>query len=219
MKVKLLEHSSVRTMLTGRNTCYSKATPDYIYDNLQLDKTKMLETLNSGHLSIAEHINFTFSIVGISRACSHQLVRHRHASYSQKSQRYITYNDKFQYITPKAIEDNTVLNNKYDRLMSDIQKFYSDAISEGIKAEDARMVLPNACTTDLTMTLNFRELMHIANERLCNKAQGEINDLVRAMVSEVLAIEEFAFLQELLVPKCGKLGYCPENVSCKGVNR
>lgn len=149
----------------------------------------------NGHLSVMEHIYFTFKIEGISRACSHQLVRHRHCSFTQRSQRYCS-EDGFEIIEPKSIS-HIDKKNGYDNLMSLIEDHYRDLQILNVPNEDARYILPNACATELYLSCNLRELIHIANERLCARAQWEIRDLVKQMVS--LVDPE---LQFMLVPKC-----------------
>ena len=145
----------------------------------------------NGHHSVFEHIYFTFKIEGISRACSHQLVRHRHCSFTQRSQRYCS-EDGFSYVTPPTVGDLCFAKD-----MQDIRDRYEDYQLDGVPNEDARYLLPNACATELYLSCNLRELIHMANERLCARAQWEIRDLVKQMVA--LVDPE---LQFMLVPKC-----------------
>ena len=149
----------------------------------------------NGHHSVFEHIYFTFKIEGISRACSHQLVRHRHCSFTQRSQRYCSEDD-FRVVEPLSIER---IDEKYGyfELMDNIEVCYDELQAQGVPNEDARYVLPNACETSLYLSCNLRELIHIANERLCTKAQWEIRELVKQMVALV-----DPQLQFMLVPKC-----------------
>lgn len=203
----------INVLYTAARTCYSEETPNNIYhetfDKSQEDMIKLIKkVLDSGHLSVAEHINFTFAISGISRACSHQLVRHRHASYSQKSQRYVK-EGSFEYVTPNSVKE-TIDDfgydavEVYDYIMSKIRESYQKLLSMGIPPEDARMVLPNACETSLTMTLNLREMIHLCNLRLCTHAQFEIQELVTLMRKEILDnTGEFGkMVAGLLVPSC-----------------
>ena len=150
----------------------------------------------NGHHSVFEHIYFTFKIEGISRACSHQLVRHRHCSFTQRSQRYCS-EDGFRTITPHSVllSDNSTL--EYDDAMVEVSRAYDILQELGIPNEDARYVLPNACATEMYLSCNLRELIHICNERLCSRAQWEIRELVREMVA--LVDPELKFM---LVPKC-----------------
>lgn len=145
----------------------------------------------NGHHSVFEHIWFTFKIEGISRACSHQLVRHRMCSFTQRSQRYCS-EDNFDFVTPKELESIA-----YGNHMKYVGDTYSSMVKYGIPKEDARYLLPNACCTDLYLSCNLRELIHIANERLCKKAQWEIRELVTQMIALV-----DDGLKPMLVPKC-----------------
>lgn len=149
----------------------------------------------NGHHSVFEHIYFTFKIENISRACSHQLVRHRHCSFTQRSQRYCS-EDGFAVVKPDSIAKIDQRDGYYS-LMDEIEENYSELVALGVPNEDARMVLPNACCTSLYLSCNLRELIHICNERLCSKAQWEIRELVQNMVKLV-----DTELQFMLVPKC-----------------
>lgn len=149
----------------------------------------------NGHHSVFEHIYFTFKIENISRACSHQLVRHRHCSFTQRSQRYCS-EDGFAVVKPDSIAKIDQRDGYYS-LMDEIEKNYSELVALGVPNEDARMVLPNACCTSLYLSCNLRELIHICNERLCSKAQWEIRELVQNMIKLV-----DTELQFMLVPKC-----------------
>lgn len=151
----------------------------------------------NGHHSVFEHIYFTFKIENISRACSHQLVRHRHCSFTQRSQRYCS-EDGFEYVTPPTVdEDLGEREYEYIHGIMNIRSTYGYLTNLGVRNEDARYILPNACATELYLSCNLRELIHIANERLCSRAQWEIRELVRKMVALV-----DSELQFMLVPKC-----------------
>ena len=158
----------------------------------------------NGHHSVFEHIYFTFKIEGISRACSHQLVRHRHCSFTQRSQRYCS-EDGFEYVTPPSI-DYLLFGGD----MNLIRRWYEQYQIDGVPNEDARYGLPNACATSLYLSCNLRELIHMANERLCTRAQWEIRDLVKAMCELVDPQLHF-----MLVPKC-KSGRIICNTPCGG---
>lgn len=149
----------------------------------------------NGHHSVFEHIYFTFKIEGISRACSHQLVRHRHCSFTQRSQRYCS-EDGFDVVLPFSIAEKGG-SYDYEKIMNRINEFYMESQEVGISNEDARYILPNACETSLYLSCNLRELIHMANERLCTRAQWEIRELVQQMVYCVNADLWF-----MLVPKC-----------------
>ena len=183
-----------------------QATPDPIntiakiasicYDSNPKDPLKLVTHLyKCGHLSVFEHIYFTFKIEGISRACSHQLVRHRHCSFTQRSQRYCS-EDGFGVVEPGTI---CKVDEKggFGNLIEEISRHYEELQAVGIPNEDARYVLPNACETSLYLSCNLRELIHMSNERLCRKAQWEIRELVKQMVNLVPEALHF-----MLVPKC-----------------
>lgn len=178
------------------------------YDSDPADPIKLVKHLyRNGHHSVFEHIYFTFKIEGISRACSHQLVRHRHCSFTQRSQRYCD-EDGFEYVTPWTLGKSIFAND-----IEGINEMYQEYQSEGVPNEDARYILPNACATSLYLSCNLRELIHIANERLCARAQWEIREMVRAMV-ELVDPE----LQFMLVPKC-KSGRIICHTPCGGAEK
>ena len=137
----------------------------------------------TGHLSVLEHASFTFSVKGISRACSHQLVRHRIASYSQQSQRTVDPTQEEWYITPESIAKTDLF--AWQLAMSKIKEYYSKLQSLGIPNEDARYLLPNATKTNIVITMNARELLHFFELRLDKSAQWEIRRLAELMLREV----------------------------------
>ena len=205
----------LKTVYTACRTCYSADTPFEIYNSTD-DKEKMLKlierVISSGHYSTIEHIQVSFSISNISRACSHQFVRHRHISFSQKSQRYVKEKGQFDYLIPPTIARDEELKAKFESFMDEISKLYCEFTEAGIPAEDARAVLPNAAATSMVASLNLRELIHIANLRLCTRAQYEIRCMVKAMCDAIIAEEPW--LKPYLVPKCERLGFCDEDKSC-----
>lgn len=218
-QVKLISkpENMLKTIYTACRTCYSADSPINIYNcDSASDEEKMLKLIkrvvSSGHYSTIEHIQVSFAISNISRACSHQLVRHRHMSFSQKSQRYVKEKGQFEYLIPDTIDKNPELKVKFDEFMSKISEFYLELTEAGIPAEDARAVLPNAASTSMVASLNLRELIHLANLRLCTRAQTEIRILVKRMCGEL--IKEEPWLKDYLVPKCERLGYCDEDKSC-----
>lgn len=210
-----IPNEMLKTIYTACKTCYSAKLP---YENFLSapDEDKMLsliqKVIGSGHYSTIEHIQLTFAIQNVSRACTHQLVRHRHMSFSQKSQRYVKEKGEIDYIMPKSIEKNPELAKKFEEFIQNTSNLYQEFIEAGILAEDARSILPNATTTSLVASLNLRELIHLANLRLCTRAQAEIRALVKGMTDEVIKKEPW--LKPYLVPKCEKLGYCDEDKSC-----
>ena len=146
----------------------------------------------SGHHSVFEHVSFTYKIEGISRVCAQQLTRHRHMSYTMRSQRY-TVEDERSYITPDSLWE--VMDP--DDTLDDAFDVYTDLVYVGVPKEDARYMLPQATATDLYLTCNLRSLIHLANERLCVKAQWEIRELVKSMCEQV-----GPELQYMLVKRC-----------------
>ncbi len=205
----------LKTIYTACRTCYSALSPYEIYNSTD-DEEKMLKlierVISSGHYSTIEHIQVSFAISNVSRACTHQLVRHRHMSFSQKSQRYVKEKGQFDYIIPPTIARNEELKSKFVNFMGEISKLYSEFTDAGIPAEDARAVLPNAAASSIVASLNLREMIHLANLRLCTRAQYEIRTLIKMMCDELL--KEEPWLKPYLVPKCERLGYCDEDKSC-----
>ena len=166
------------------------------YDSDPKDPMALVKHLyNGGHHSVFEHIYFTFKIEGISRACSHQLVRHRHCSFTQRSQRYCS-EDGFGFVEPVSISEVDRMGGFY-ALIQRISEDYEELQCIGVPNEDARYILPNACATSLYLSCNLRELIHMCNERLCTRAQWEIRELVTNMRQLVEPRLWF-----MLVPKC-----------------
>lgn len=175
----------------------------------------MKHCIKSGHTSVTEFCDFTFHIEGISRALSHQLVRHRLASYAQRSQRYCVEDD-FGYVLPHSIKNSPDALKMYENIMESLAEGYHALNSNlGIPAEDARMILPNACETQIEVKMNLRALMNFMNERLCSCAQWEIRELAMKMRNAI--IEKVPELTDYLVPKCEKYGkeygFCNESKS------
>ncbi|MFW0859808.1 MAG: FAD-dependent thymidylate synthase [Dehalococcoidia bacterium] len=181
--------------------------------NLSAEQVNSLleRLLSSGHLSPFEHASFTFALDGISRVTSHQLVRHRLASYTQQSQRFVSFNE-LNFVTPATIMAKEDLKAKYEELIRASHELYRQMLDDGIPAEDARYVLPNAVETKLVMTMNARELMHACSLRLCQKAQWEIVELFERIKAEVDKVSPRIGTE--LKPKCYRLGYCDERESC-----
>ena len=189
--VKLISkpENMLRTIYTACRTCYSADSPVNIYDKA-VDEEKMLKlierVISSGHYSTIEHIQVSFAISNVSRACTHQFVRHRHVSFSQKSQRYVKEKGQFDYLVPPTIEKNPELLQKYNDFMSKVSDFYLEMTEAGIPAEDARFILPNATSSSMVASMNLRELIHLANIRLCTRAQTEIRIMTKMMCEELL---------------------------------
>lgn len=168
------------------------------------------KTIASGHESVIEHVSFTFKIDGVSRSLLAQLTRHRIASFSVESQRYVDMRN-VQYVVPESIKKNPVCLKLWKNLMDEITDAYSAFVDAGIPKEDARSVLPNAACTSLVLTMNARELRHFFSLRCCNRAQWEI----RRMADEMLKIcrERCPVLFASAGPGCVS-GHCPEARPC-----
>ena len=139
----------------------------------------VVKRVRDGHESIIEHGSATFRVEGISRACSHQLVRHRLASYSQESQRYVEAVAGDEFVVPEVMRESEELMGLWEEWKETTQSYYNLFRTLGVRKEDARAVLPNAFPTRLIMTMNFRELRHFFHMRLDRKAQSEIRELAR----------------------------------------
>ena len=155
--------------------------------------------VREGHESIVEHASATFEISGISRACSHQLVRHRIASYSQESQRYVDMSDP-EWVLPPSIASDPEARSAWERFSGDVQSTYRTLRELGVPKEDARFALPNATATRIVVTMNFRELLHLFRLRICPAAQWEIRHVCVRMLELVhpLAPNVFGDLREEL---------------------
>lgn len=201
-----------RTAATAGHICYAGVGIDALREKVSPEYAKRLvaKLAQSGHLSPLEHVSFTFAIEGISRACSHQLVRHRISSFSQQSQRYVKEGG-FNYIVPPKIRENKDALELFERAMEDSRKAY-DALLKATPAEDARFVLPNACETRIVVTMNTRSLYNFFENRLCTRAQWEIRALAEKMLE--LCKQAAPILFESTGPKCERLGYCPEEKGC-----
>ncbi|MBV8073782.1 MAG: FAD-dependent thymidylate synthase [Candidatus Eremiobacteraeota bacterium] len=186
MKVVLLSQSPQpeRAVATAARNCYSPRDIEAIDENWTPEEIKKMvaRVRDAGHLSTFEHTMFTFGVSGVSRSLTHQLVRHRHMSFEQKSQRYIKIKGQFEYITPPSIVARPEVKAKYDALMSRISEFYQEALAAGTPPEDARFALPNAAETQIVITANARALLDFFTLRTCNNAQWEIRELAFAML-------------------------------------
>ena len=233
-KVTLLAHTPdpEKTVAFAAKLCYSSSGIEDLRDGLTPDKinsfVKMLADM--GHESPIEHVSFIFGIEGVSRACTHQLVRHRIASYSQKSQRYVS-EGQFEYIIPpeiakdketKALFIKTMEADQqaYDQIAALLKEkhksaFLKDGLDEKTASrmaekkaiEDARFVLPNACETKIVVTMNARTLLNFFHHRCCNRAQWEIKEVADIMLKEVCAVAPNLFSKA--GPSC-VAGACPE---------
>ena len=239
MNVELLQYNPdcEKIVAAAAKLCYSSSEIDGILNGLDKEKTAAFidKLMSMGHESPIEHVSFTFGIEGVSRSLLAQFTRHRIASYSVKSQRYVN-EGKFEYITPPEIENNPEAKRLFEEAMADdlkkyneisdilFEKHYADMISQGIgekraksaaekKAiEDARYILPNACETKMIATFNARSLLNFFNHRCCERAQWEIRDMATKML--ILVKEVAPTLFKYAGPSC-VAGPCPEGaMSC-----
>lgn len=239
MKVKLLQYTPEgdKLIAAAAKLCYSPVGIDAITEDLDEESTqKFIDMLMKlSHDSPLEHVSFTYAIEGVSRSLTHQLVRHRLASYSQQSQRYVKL-DHFEYIIPPAIENNPKAKEVFIQAMEEDQRAYDEIASllmaeyltqylaEGISEkkahsmaekksiEDARYVFPNACETKIVVTMNLRTLRHFFSLRCCQRAQWEIRQCATEMLREVKKV--YPALFKNVGPGC-VTGPCPEgNMTC-----
>ncbi|RJQ54613.1 MAG: FAD-dependent thymidylate synthase [Nitrospiraceae bacterium] len=197
LKVILLRHTPnpEETVAMAAKLCYSPSDITSLKDKIEArDQKAFVEKLvKMGHMSPIEHATFTFAVEGISRACSHQLVRHRLASYSQQSQRYVSEEAGFDYIIPPSVRDDKEMKKLFVSFMDEAQNAYNNMVKKlndkGIKGEsanqDARFILPNAAETKIMVTMNARELLHFFHQRCCNRAQWEIRQMAEEMLKLV----------------------------------
>ncbi len=234
LKVKLLRYTpeGEKLVSSAAKLCYSAVGIDKIEENLDNDKVenflKMLMDL--GHESPIEHVTFTFAAEGVSRVLTHQLVRHRIASYSQQSQRYVKL-EQFDYCIPPEIEKNQKTKELFINAMEEDQRYYNDitnilfedhfekllksgysekkakSMAEKKAIEDARYVFPNACETKIVFTMNARSLFNFFRLRCCNRAQWEIRELATEMLRLVKGV--YPTLFKNCGPSC-LIGPCPE---------
>ena len=220
-EVTLLSHSEdpLRSLYMAYRTCYSALTPQQVAERVadeRISREKMQsfidERLKTGHASPLEQVSFEFAISGVSRAFSHQFVRHRVGiSFEQQSQRYVTYKDgSFPYVVPKTVQQ-AGMAEKMEELFALSGELYQGMIEGGVPAEDARFLLPNATTTNFKVTVNFAALLHMSDLRLCTRAQWEFRRVVALMRAEIMRV--VPELGRYLQPKCGelRLGYCDES--------
>jgi thymidylate synthase (FAD) len=218
--VTLLSHSPdpIRSLYMAYRTCYSSLTPQQVAARIadeRISRETMLafveERLKTGHTSPLEQVWFEFAISGVSRAFSHQFVRHRVGiSFEQQSQRYVTYKGgRFPYTVPETVE-KAGLAGEMERLFEEAGALYERMVAAGVPAEDARFLLPNATNTNFKVTVNLQSLLHICDLRLCTRAQWEFRKVAALMRAEVMKVEPV--LGRMLQPKCGerRLGYCDE---------
>jgi thymidylate synthase (FAD) len=212
MKVKLISHTPDPDMICAAAafTSWKKETTVELFE--QLDREEALKFLKTvmgfGHVSVTEHAVFTFAISDVSRALTHQLVRHRLASFTQQSQRYVKFaKDEVDYVTPHTVEEKPEAEKIFKEAMDKAAEAYEALLAMEIPPEDARFVLPNAATTNIVVTMNARELMHFIRMRSCERTQWELRELSIEMLKIVKKLAPTLFHNA--GPGC-VVGPCPE---------
>ena len=230
MKVELVTHTlnPDRVCDMSASTCVSQEIPELnnVFGSEAPKLNALKGALKSGHESVVEHASFTFAISGVSRALTHQLVRHRIASFSQQSQRYVNMNG-FEYVIPDSIKNHEITWDEegktdvarwYTNVMEGLSGFYATLIEAGIPEEDARYILPNACCTNIIVTMNARELRHFFRLRCCERAQWEIREMANLMLDQVKKVAPIIFADA--GASCVATGRCPEGKkSCGKVKK
>ena len=203
MKIKILAHTPnpERVIALAGKLCYSQVGIDELNDKISDEQVEKFITKLSdmGHMSPFEHASFTFAIEGISRNCSHQIVRHRLASFSQQSQRYVKM--KGEYVVPPYIYWHEELLLEFNHALEDADKAYNKLVEGLIRygrtekeaIEDARYILPSACTTKMEVTMNVRELLHFFKQRCCKRAQWEIREVAKEMLKQCKEVSPILF--------------------------
>ncbi len=207
-----------QTVAAAARLCYSAASAAEIARAMPPEKAKsfVAKLVEMGHQSPLEHVSFTFAVDGVSRALSHQLVRHRIASYSQKSQRYVDEKN-FTWIIPPSVERDAKARQLFEEQIESIRQCYA-ALCEAVPQEDARYILPNACETKIVVTMNARSLLHFFRVRCCRRAQWEIRRLANLMLAEVRRVAPELF--RVAGPPCVTDKICPEGeMSCGRLQR
>jgi thymidylate synthase (FAD) len=217
MKVALLQYTPEPefTVALAARLCYSQVDIDALKDKLSGGDIKNFldKIMSLGHQSVLEHASFTFGVEGISRVTSHQLVRHRVASYSQQSQRYVSHKERFAVVVPPSIAENAEFAARFEEQIAALHKAYGYLVEAGVPAEDARYLLPNATETKILITMNARELLHFFAVRCCERAQWEIRAMAVEMLKLVRPIAPTIFGKA--GPGCLG-GPCPEGAMCCG---
>jgi thymidylate synthase (FAD) len=216
MEVKLLgvTPNPERMPALAAKLTHSSASVDELEKSSEKELSSILgHVMNLGHTSVIEHTCFTFGISDVSRSLTHQLVRHRIASYAQQSQRYVNLKEPV-FVTPPSIAKDASMKQAYEETMKGIWDQYNRLLSLGIPAEDARYVLPNAACTNIIVTMNARSLLNFFELRCCLHAQWEIRTLANKMLQ--LVKKEAPTIFSKAGPSCKTKGLCPENnPSCK----
>ena len=217
---EIVEEFYLPIIYTACRTCYSEQLPEVIWDKAvsrqvadEKQQGLVRKVIDSGHGSTIEHVNFTFAISGATRTLSHQLVRHRAGTaFDQQSQRYVAFKGRDNYTVPKSIAGGDLpddLAERFEQAIDANLDLYGQLLQAEVPADDARFIFPNAMQTNLVMTVNFRQLIHMSGLRLCTMAQWEIRQLFKQIRHEIFRVSPF--LGSFLAPKCVPLGYCDEN--------
>lgn len=197
MHVELLYHTPdpERAIATAARLCYAPVGAVELMETMPEERVKsVLSTIMaSGHFSTLEHASYTFAVEGVSRALTHQLVRHRLASFNQQSQRYVKFTQGLSVVKPETVKANPETESLFDQAIEAAVSAYEKLLEAGIPAEDARYLLPNAAETKIVVTMNVRELLHFFSLRCCNRAQWEIRELAHAMLELARPTAPFVF--------------------------
>ena len=197
MNVELLYYTPnpQRAIATAARLCYAPVGAKELMETMSAEKEKsVLSTImESGHFSTLEHASFTFAADGVSRALTHQLVRHRLASFNQQSQRYVQFKGKVAHVKPQTICENNDASQAFDQALDACVKAYHTMIDTGVPKEDARYILPNATESKIVITMNARELLHFFELRCCRRAQHEIRELAHKMLELVRPTAPYIF--------------------------
>lgn len=211
MKIKLISHTPdpQRIVAMSARLCYSPVGAEDLVETMSTGQVESLlnKIVEMEHLSTLEHVSFTFAIEGVSRVLTHQLVRHRIASYSQQSQRYVSEHE-FEYIVPPSVSVNPLAKEKFEQLMQTIRSTYDELTALGVDKEDARYCLANATETKIVVTMNARTLLHFFQLRCCVRAQWEIRRMAESMLTEVKKVAPLLFKKA--GPTCVTNHYCGE---------
>ncbi|MGN0034289.1 MAG: FAD-dependent thymidylate synthase [Coriobacteriales bacterium] len=216
MQVELLYHTPdpERAVACAARLCYAPVGASELLESMTDEQVHhVLSTvISSGHLSTLEHASYTFAIEGVSRAMTHQLVRHRLASFNQQSQRYVVFQDKPQFVMPDSVAADPEARRLFDKAVDDAFDAYHRLVDLGVPAEDARYLLPNAAESKIVVTMNIRELLHFFSLRCCRRAQWEIRAVALRMLELVRPTAPYIFLDA--GAPCVR-GACPEGkMSC-----
>lgn len=211
MQVELLYHTPdpERAVATAARLCYAPVGASELLETMPEERVKsvLATIMKSGHFSTLEHASYTFAVDGVSRALTHQLVRHRIASFNQQSQRYVKFGEDLNIVKPATVTEDPTREKAFDEAIEAALEGYQKLLDAGVPAEDARYLLPNAAETKIVITMNIRELIHFFELRCCNRAQWEIRELGNKMLELAKPTAPYIFLDA--GAPCIK-GSCPE---------